>query len=310
VLALMAAKRRWGCPCILDVRDIWPEAIVNMGIARPWHPGIAYLSRLERMGCRTADHIVTTAPSQASNIVKRGLKPEANVTAVPHGVSLERYDSIAPGTRDAVRRKLGIEDEQKLVMYVGAHGPLYNLTQLVDLAEAVADRPDIQFVSVGEGTERRQLMAEVERRGLGNLRFVGSIPYDEVPDYLSSADIACSIVRAEAVPGWDEETKGTFRSALFDYAAARLPVVFNDPGYTARELQDRAGAGLYGDTADGIGELAGHVRFLADHPEERQRMGGNNYREIAERYSRPKMAAQYSDILEGLLPSLAASPAI
>ncbi len=294
----IAAQRRWRIPLVLEIRDIWPEAIVRFGLAGPRHPAVQVLARLERQAHRAADHVVNIFEGHRQNLLQRGLVAESAATVIPHGVLLEPFDELPAGTRERMRAKLGVGADQVLAMYAGAHGPMYNLHDLIEVAEALRGREDIKFATIGEGFERAQLMEEAARRGLNNLRFLGPVPSSEVPAYLSAADIALSFVNHKVLTGTNSQTHGAFRNALFDYAAARLPVVFNDAGYAVQEVQDRAKAGLYADTRAGAGEFAAHVTRLADNAALRREMGENNYREIAVRYNRRKMAQVYVEIFK------------
>ena len=298
VAPALAAKRRWRVPLVLEIRDIWPEAIVRFGLAGPRHPAVQILARMERQAHAAADHVVNIFEGHRQNLLGRGLVTGDTATVIPHGVLLEPFDGLPAGTREAMRAKLGVGEGQVLAMYAGAHGPMYHLQDLVELATALRDRKDIQFVTIGEGFERAQLTEEADKRGLTNLRFLGPVPSGEVPSYLSAADIALSFVNHKVLTGADNQTHGAFRNALFDYAAARLPVVFNDAGYAVQEVQGRAKAGLYADTRGGVGEFTAHVQRLADDAALRREMGGNNYREIAVRYNRRKMAQVYVEIFK------------
>jgi phosphatidyl-myo-inositol dimannoside synthase len=145
------------------------------------------------------------------------------------------------------------------------------------------------------------LESEAASRGLRNLRFVGAVPAHQVPSYLAAADIGLSLVNTTEGTGWDTETRGVLRNAFFDLAGARLPIVFNVPGYTRQELEERAGAGLFADTNGGPAALAAQVLKLVEDPALRRSMGENAYREIAVRYNRRRMASEYLELLRGLV---------
>lgn len=298
----VAAKRRWKIPAIMEIRDLWPEAIIKMGIAPAYHPAMVAMRMLEKWAYRNVDHIVTIFRGQKMNIADRKLRSEDAIDVIPHGVRLDTYEKVPDSARQEIRESLGLNGNQTLVMYAGAHGPLYKLDTLVDIAEALRDREDIRFVSIGEGWERQRLTQEVEKRGLTNLRFHGPVPSCEVPAYLSAADIACSLVNSKSLTGWNHRTSGTFRNALFDYAAAKLPVVFNDPGCNVDEIQDLAHAGLHANTDDGPDEMIRHILYLADNKDVAREMGDNNYREIAVRYNRRKMAKTYVELMNRFVP--------
>jgi len=300
----VTAKRRFKVPLILELRDLWPEAIVRMGVAPAWHPAVLALGAMERWAYRNAEQLVNIFEGHRINISERGLRRAEDITVIPHGVLLESYDNLPDSTRAEMRSELGISDDQKLVIYAGAHGPMYNLMNMVEVATTLRDRGDIQFVAIGEGFEREMLTKEVETRGLRNLRFLGPKPVSEVPRYLSAADIATSFVNSKVLTGWNKKTHGSFRNALFDYAAARLPVVFNEPGYTVHELQDRAKGGMFADCSENVDEMVRHITYLVDNPAKAKEMAENNHREIAVRYNRRKMAKKYVELMEKVVNSV------
>jgi glycosyltransferase involved in cell wall biosynthesis len=297
----IAAKERWAIPAILEVRDMWPEAITQLKIAAPHHPAVLYFGALEKWACRHADHLVTIVETQKNSIVRRRYKRAEQVSVMTNGVLLEDFESVPPGARAKHRAQLGVVEGELLALYVGSHGPLHNLITLVELAEALRDRRDIHVVSLGEGPERPMLEAEAKRRGLTNLRFVGAIPAHKVPSYLSAADIGLSLVNTTAGTNWDNQTRGVFRNAFFDLAGAKLPIVFNVPGYTRAELEGRAQGGIFADTNGGAGELAAAVTRLADDPVLRRQLGGNAHRDIAVKYNRRKVAGEYLDLMRSLV---------
>jgi colanic acid biosynthesis glycosyl transferase WcaI len=294
---MINTARHRGIPAIFEVRDIWPESIVQAGLASERHPVVRYLANLERRACAAASHIVTLVPSMAQNITSRGLARPEDISCIPNGVVLEDFDNLDPGQREIVRNELGIRNGDTLAMHIGQHGKLQNVGVLLEVAAALHDRSDIKLVSVGDGPERAELARQTEQRGLSNLRFTGSVPAGKVPAMLSAADIGISLINTLPGSGWDLETRGVFRNCLFDIAGARLPIVFNMPGFTQRELQQRAHAGFYSDTNPGPDEFAGYIRQLAGDPALRHELGENNYKEIAVRYNRRKLAGEYADLM-------------
>ena len=306
---MIDAMRRWRIPAILEVRDVWPETIVQAGVASERNPFVRYLAGLERRACLAASHVVTLVPNVVLNLTSRGLAKPEQVSCIPNGVVLEDFDNLDPGVREQARRDLGVTDDETLAMYIGQHGKLQNAGVLLEVAAALRDRRDIKIASVGDGPERAALARQAADRGLGNLRFCGSVPAAKVPAMLAAADIGLSLINTLPGSGWDAETRGVFRNCLFDIAGARLPVVFNMPGFTRQELQERAQAGFYAETNSGPEEFAARVRQLADSPALRHELGANNYLEIAVRYNRRKLAGEYVELMRRVVaPSARAAP--
>jgi glycosyltransferase involved in cell wall biosynthesis len=297
---MVAAKKRWGIPAVLEVRDLWPEAIIQHGIAGEKNFAMWYLRRLERYATSQADHAVTIVATQKNSMVQRGLMQPEQVSVIPNGIMLDKYEAVPDDARQRLRAQLGIAQDKTVVLYVGGIGRSHDVAKFVDLAQELRGNPQVQLVCVGDGPDKPLLEAEAAARGLANIQFTGAVPTDAVPEYCSIADIGCALVNTREGTNWDNKTRGIFRNAFFDLAGARLPVVFNVPGFPVDEIQDRAGGGVFCDTTQGIRPLAAAVLALAGDAERRGRMGENNYREVAVRYNRRKMAQEYMVLLKRL----------
>lgn len=214
---------------VLEVRDIWPKVLVDMGTLSASSPIYKILTSLEEFLYRRADAIVIMAAGSRTELVSRGV-PDAKIVYIPNGADPEDFVPSAP--REELRRRYGFT--KVTGVYAGAHGPANGLDLLVEAAGQV---PDVDIVLVGGGVLKKDLQEDVQRRGLNNVRFMDPIPKAEIPDLLAAADIGLHVLA-------DVEL---FRSAVspnkvFDYMAAGLAVLTNSPGIVS-QLVDDSGAG-------------------------------------------------------------------
>src|SRR5690606_30454396 len=93
---LITAKRKWKVPAIIEERDLWPESIVQLGLAPAWHPAVLYLGWLERRLVTTADHFVGVVRTSVNSIVERGLKARSDCSMFTNGVHLPLFDNVDP----------------------------------------------------------------------------------------------------------------------------------------------------------------------------------------------------------------------
>ena len=102
--------------------------------------------------------------------------------------------------------------------------------------------------------------AGVPKFSLSNVRSIGFIP--DLPAVLANVDIAIVPIL---------HGSGT-RLKMFDYMAARLPIVTTQKGAEGINIENREQAII----VDGVGaELINAIRFLIDNPEERKRIGAS-----------------------------------
>lgn len=241
---IMARLRR--APLVLNVADLWPESAVQLGaLSNPTAIGLAEV--LERFAYRNSAVITVPIAGMRRNLLVRGLA-EDKVVHLANAVDVERF-SAPPPDRPTIRR----------VVYCGTVGMAQGVGVVIEAAGELAGGEDrLEFLIVGDGSEREQLMDRAEELGLDNVQFQGRVTRDEVPAILASADIGVLCLRdlplfQDALP-----------TKLLEYMAAGLPVVASAVGEVS-DLLERARAGLPCPPEDSSA-LAQALRELARDP--------------------------------------------
>jgi glycosyltransferase involved in cell wall biosynthesis len=153
------------------------------------------------------------------------------------------------------------------VLFAGNIGAAQGLDVLLDAAERLRHRRDIQWVVVGDGSRRQWFDDEVARRGLGAcVHRVGRFPVTEMPAFFASADVL--LVTLNRTPGLEV----TIPSKVQSYLAAGRPIVASLDGEGARVIRE-AGAGVTAGAGDAAALAAGVARLADLSPEERAAMG-------------------------------------
>jgi hypothetical protein len=68
----------------MEVRDLWPQTIIDMGEMRERNPVIKVLQSLERFLYRKADRIITLLPLAHEHITSCGV-PQEKIVWIPNG---------------------------------------------------------------------------------------------------------------------------------------------------------------------------------------------------------------------------------
>jgi glycosyltransferase involved in cell wall biosynthesis len=157
---------------------------VWMKIDTPLH---RLLYPLTRFLYRHADAVVAYGSHVKEFLVSQGVVAN-RVFVTRHAVDNERYSRPVPfEDRDALRRRLGIAPEIRIVLYLGRLEPVKGLEYLVE-AFASLRREDAALVIAGTGTERSALEALAARVGVSaSVRVPGYVPIDEALAYYSIA---------------------------------------------------------------------------------------------------------------------------
>jgi len=282
----MALLRRK--PFVLEVRDLWPKQIIDLGAVRnPLVVGL--LGALERFMYRHARAVVTVAEATRQEIVGRGF-PADKIFTVTNGIDA---DFFSPHRRDSVVRAAQGWGDKTVVMYIGTHGLSHGLSTILDTAEILAPRKDIVFVFAGDGAERDKIVREAERRYLKNVEFLPAQPKEAMPACYAAADICLVPLKNLTVFLYNIPSK------MFEIMACGRPIILGAKGQ-AQKLLDEAGAGIAVEPEEPQ-EYANAIIRLAERPDLREKFGKQGREHAIAHYTRARKAAEYAGIFEGLI---------
>ena len=278
-LAGLALSRHFDVPFVFEVRDLWPEALVNVGALK--NPAVIWwLRRMAKKIYAGATHIVALSPGMKDGIVRAGV-PAEKVTVIPNGCDLDLFRPDLDGS--AQRKRLGLGDRFAAI-YFGAMGMANGLEYVIDAAKMLAERGrnDIVLVLHGGGGRRTVLEDMVHRYKLNNVIFSDLVPdKGEVARIVGGCDACMVIYRAARQHTWSP-------NKMFDALAAGKSVLINVPGRLGETIENN-NCGIKLDPHHPEA-LVDALEELADDPELCRRMG-ENARALAERdFDRDKLA--------------------
>ncbi len=284
-LAARRLARRWRCPYVLNVSDLWPAGAIQAGIVKP-SAATRLAENLELSLYRgaagvtgQADAIVEGVRSRASGV------PTAVIT---NGVDPARFGRNVAD--DAARDLLGGEPGPVFV-FAGLFGLAQGLDQVLDMARALrADEPG-RFVLVGDGPERARLEARVRDEGINRVRLLPAQPRERVPALLAAADGAI-ITLGMTIPG-------AVPSKIYEAMATELPILLVADGEAARRVEE-AGAGI-AVPPGAAAALRDAFRRLAGDGALRARLGAAGRRAAETTYNRETIARRLDDFLRARL---------
>lgn len=249
-------------PFLLEVRDLWPEFGVSMGVIR--NPVVIALARwLEKFLYKRATHILVNSPAYKEYMLAKGV-PESKITFIAYGTDVDMFNPSVSGA--AVRERLGLEDKF-VVLYAGALGQANDIYTVLCAAKHLNDEKHIRFVFWGDGKERPNLQSEAERLKLENVIFAGVCPKKEMPFVVASSDVCLAIL--QNVPMF----RTTYPNKVFDYmAAARATVLVIDG--VIREVIESSKGGVFVEPANHE-LLARTILELSKDPQRVREMGEN-----------------------------------
>ena len=255
-LAGMLVSRLRGAPFVLEIRDLWPESIVQLGQLKP---GLLLraLEHLETILYRSAAGIVVNTHPFIDHIRARGIAVE-KIELVYNGIDPRLF---RPQPRDpALLRSHGLGDKY-LVAYIGTLGLAHGITTLLETAERLQDRSEMHFLVIGDGADRSALEASAASRQLSNVSFLGLRPRDEIPSWIASIDLLVVLLRDLEI------FRSVIPSKIFEFCAQERPVIVSAPKGEIRRLIEDARAAYCLD-AEQPEALAETILALQEAPDE------------------------------------------
>jgi glycosyltransferase involved in cell wall biosynthesis len=240
-------------PMVLEVRDLWPESAVQMGILRN-RQMISVMGWMERTLYNQSKRIIALTAGIRQNICARGWSPD-KVELVTCGVDFDCLHPHGP-LRQLTRQQQGWEGKQ-VVMYFGALGQANNISVILRAAQSLLDRTDILFVLVGNGLKRESLRKDAADRKLSNVQFIDAVPKHQANAFLNGADVCLATL--QDIPLFT----GAIPTKLLDYMACAKPVLCGIRGEAA-DIVEAAGAGKVFDADDDQALVRDLCAILAD----------------------------------------------
>lgn len=241
----------------VDITDIWPHSLVDLGHIKPASLVARVFAACENFSLRRAELVMSVLPKINEYVRDQGLcKP---TLWTPNGFDLSRLPPVSSEFQT---------NDVFTVMYAGGFAPAHALHVIVEAARLLQARPEtpVRFVLIGDGPDMPAIRTRIENYGLTNVELAGFVPKQELHGRLASADALVVTGRNLAVYKY-----GISYNKIPDYMLAARPIIFalnssNDPVTDAE-----AGISI---EAENPSALAAAVLRLSRMPtDERRRMG-------------------------------------
>ena len=273
-----------GCPWVLEIRDLWPESIIAVGALKDRRV-INLLEGIETFLYRQADHIIALTYAFKRHITERGVADD-QISVVTNGADLEQYQ---PRKKDNSFREIHSLNGKFVASYVGTHGMAHALETVLQAAKLLKDKPQIQFMLVGDGAERENLIKRKDQMGLNNVLMLPQQKKEAVPEILAASD-ACMVLLRNT-----DLFKTVIPSKIFEAMAMERLVVLGVEGESAAIVRE-AGCGVCIEPENSR-QLADVILELSGEPKRTEKLGQNGGVFVRSHYNRDNLALKYFDVL-------------
>ncbi len=285
---------RYDAKLIFEVRDLWPQSLIDLLRISPHHPLIKTLAFIEKFAYQKADATVSLLPFAKAYMMKKGLSEE-KFHYISNGFDNQNSPILMP---QSMQKSITTKKNEGccLVGYTGAHGipnALDDLLYAIEYLKQHKQDTSFHFFLLGKGNEKERLIALAKRLNLTNISFFDPIERDALPDFLSAMDVLYI--------GWKNKplyAYGISPNKLFEYMHAGKPILHAILPYP--NITDDTHSGLTVE-AENPTAIAKGLLALYELPEEKRlALGKNGQHAIETTYHYDNLAKQYLSLLTQL----------
>ncbi|MBY0426572.1 MAG: glycosyltransferase family 4 protein, partial [Cytophagales bacterium] len=285
-VGLIALILKWckGIPYIFEVRDLWPDAPIQIGYIRsPIFKWVLF--QLEKLCYNKAESIVALSPGIKNGILQKS--NGKNVYLVPNMSDCERF---LPTEKDIENESVYGTKDKFVVSYTGATGFSNHLEYLLDAALACQTQNlnHIQFLIAGEGSQTEILHKKALEMGLQNLQFLGPLNKFEIEALLNVTDAV--YISFAQFPILETNSPNKF----FDGLAAGKIMISNTGGWI-KDLIEGYAMGFYYDP-NKPAAFAEELGKISSDPFRMVEMKKNARKLAEERFSVKKLTQEITDL--------------
>lgn len=225
LVAGIKIAKKFGIPCICEIRDLWPEAIFAFNKAKQNSIIGKVLVRGEHWIYKNADALVFTKEGDTDYIKEKkwDIEQDGDIDLnkayyINNGVDVDSFIKLS---KENSLDDPDLEMNNFNVVYVGAIRPVNNVKNILDAAKLLKDYADIQILIYGDGNQRSMLEKIVEDENIKNVKMKGFVNKSYIPYILQKS--AVNILNySQTQYNW---TRGNSSNKLFEYMASGKPII-------------------------------------------------------------------------------------
>ncbi|MBA3733307.1 glycosyltransferase family 4 protein [Patescibacteria group bacterium] len=238
-----------------------------------------------KLALRSTDLLTGISNFLIDRAKKNGYR--GNAVLVPNGVDLSIFSQEI---KDSVKKDLLIKlDKKPDDIFLVTAGRLTHKNAIDDVVSALVTLPkNVVFIVIGKGDEGVNLQAQARKLGVADrVKFLGFIPYEDIPKYFSISDIFIRPSRSEG-----------FGNSFIEAMAAGLPVIATPVGGIVDFIDDcETGVFCSPDNPQSISKA---VMTLSGDFNLKSKIIENAKNRVRERYGWDKIALEMKNVFDRL----------
>lgn len=270
---------------ILEIRDIWPLSLIEIGNFSEKNIMIRFLAWVEKIGYKRADYIVSLLSDCDKHIEKVLRHKDFKYSWISNGYQLkeESYYEELPVSITKV-----IPKDKFIIGYAGSLGKANAMEYIIQAVNEIQD-DNVVLCILGNGDERNNLIKLSQ--GANNIFFLDRVPKNQVLSFLEKCDLLYFSSKNLSLYSY-----GISANKSFDYMYAEKPILISAPYH--KSVVDLSGCGKLIPTED-VTELKNTIKkFSIMDDKELNIMGDNGKKYLMENFTYELLAKKFIKIFE------------
>lgn len=214
----LIAKKIRGKKLVFEVRDLWPQGAIELGIIK--NPFLINLAKKFEMSCyKNSDLIVTLSPGMRDEV--KFNVPHKKVISITNAANIELFSE----EKKIDLHELGLKPGQ-YALYAGNIGRVNNVEWMYESAmQLTRCKSSMKIVMIGDGQLKSDLQIRKEVDGNENLVLLPLMPKKDLVGFIQNASV--SLVPLANTPILNTSSP----NKLFESLAAGIPVIITTEGW-------------------------------------------------------------------------------
>ena len=238
-------SRRFKARFVKEIRDLWPESIIEYKDLSRKNPLVKAMYSLEKWVYKKADKLIFSMEGGKDYVIDKGWENSVDLSKIHYvnnGVDLDifNFNKLEYICKDDDLLDTNIFK----VIYTGSIRLANNVRKIVEAAEILQKRnfKNVKFLIYGDGSDREYLERFCKENYITNVIFKGHVEKNKIPFILSNSDLNILHFEQNSLKKY-----GVSLNKMFEYFASGKPTVSDcEFGY---DLLNKYGAGISIDTS-------------------------------------------------------------
>lgn len=224
LVAGIKVTKKFNIPCVCEIRDLWPESLIEIGMLKRSSMISKALYKGEAWIYKKADGLIFTMPGGRDYLIEHGLDKTVDINRVyniNNGIDLEDFNLKK---NEIILDDDDLKDDCFRVVYTGSVRSANHVEDLLKAAEICSSKgvADIKFLIYGDGDQKEILEKTAAEKRINNIVFKGRVEKKYIPYILSRGSL-------NIVTGEDSNLGryGISWNKLFEYMASGKPILAN-----------------------------------------------------------------------------------